>query len=82
MFENMDFKKFHLGKKIYESSSSLIYKTKSQTPNIILKILKSESYFEQEVVRLHQEFSVSKYINSPYVAKEDFGENIFNRSMD
>jgi diguanylate cyclase (GGDEF)-like protein len=71
MFEGVRFSNFELDKKIYEGSSSVIYKTKPQEgiPNTILKILKSDSFIEREIVRFHQEFSVSKKINSPYVTK-------------
>ncbi len=71
MVKNRGYAGYHLGEKLYDSLSSVLYKTRSrkQTSKTILKILKSDSPSDKEAIRFHQEFSIANQINSPYVEK-------------
>lgn len=56
---------------VYESLHSLIFKTKQTTdrPPVLLKVFKTDSPSQKEIVRFHQEYLIAKRIDSRYVAK-------------
>ena len=62
---------FEVTEQIYESSHSLIFKTRQVdgAPSSLLKVLKTDSPSPSEIVQFHQEYAIAERIDSPYVAR-------------
>jgi len=73
---------YEITDKLYESANALVYRTKAQEgrPKVILKILKEDYPFHEELVRFHQEFEITQQLHSPNIISV-FGIEKFKNTL-